>query len=521
VTARRTAALLVAFLGVLVFGTGAGAQTSSPSPAGASGYAVSISAPDGSSITGAGYVSAPPEAGTSGSFGYPGDGFVVSAGSESVSASADESTGRAYASAEFSGISIFGGEITVGSLRAAVSAGAAADFSDTSLTNLTVLGQSVQAPAPGLSMQLADWGTLSVLREDSSVADGTPPASHGSVSGLTVYLTADHGRLLRGSTIRIGYADASGHGPVAETTTTATTTTTPATTGTEPTTTETPTERTTPTNTVPTITLPPTLGRPKTTTEQGHETQPDVQPVQRQHNGLPVRTSIPDVTPKLTVGHYVFPVYGPSAYGDSFGAPRGDVSGGWHHGDDIFAPLGAPILAVADGTVFSVGWNDVGGWRLWLRDTAGNEFYYAHLSAYTSLAVDGRRVHAGDVLGFVGNTGDAATTPFHLHFEVHPVSLLFLGYDGAVNPTKYLDAWKRLEDVRIRAAVPFSLLPAAAATNAPTPGAILIGSSDISTANGLDPDSLRRAMNTTNLIEEAPKPTVGDLPVPLPVLDRA
>ena len=95
----------------------------------------------------------------------------------------------------------------------------------------------------------------------------------------------------------------------------------------------------------------------------------------------------PTVTPKLTSGGYVFPVYGPSGYGDTFGAPRGDVSGGWHHGDDIFAPLGAPILAVASGTVFSVGWNEIGGWRLWLRDSGGNEFYYAHLSAYTSLAV--------------------------------------------------------------------------------------------------------------------------------------
>ena len=44
--------------------------------------------------------------------------------------------------------------------------------------------------------------------------------------------------------------------------------------------------------------------------------------------------------------------------------PRADVSGGWHHGEDIFAPLATPLLAVADGTVFSVGWNDIGGWRL-------------------------------------------------------------------------------------------------------------------------------------------------------------
>ena len=117
---------------------------------------------------------------------------------------------------------------------------------------------------------------------------------------------------------------------------------------------------------------------------------------------------------------------------------RGDISSGWHHGDDIFAPLGAPILAVASGTVFSVGWNTIGGNRLWLRDGQGNLFYYAHLSAFTPLAVNGNKVNAGDVLGFVGNTGDAQGTPFHLHFEVHPVGLLGLGYDGAVNPTSYL-----------------------------------------------------------------------------------
>ena len=52
------------------------------------------------------------------------------------------------------------------------------------------------------------------------------------------------------------------------------------------------------------------------------------------------------------------------------------------------------------------------------------------------------------MLGFVGNTGDARGHADHLHFEVHPLSLLFLGYDGAVNPTPYLDAWQHLQDVR-------------------------------------------------------------------------
>jgi murein DD-endopeptidase MepM/ murein hydrolase activator NlpD len=238
--------------------------------------------------------------------------------------------------------------------------------------------------------------------------------------------------------------------------------------------------------------------------------------------GGPLVLTPPTVTPKLTSHGYVFPVYGPSGYGDSFGAPRGDVSGGWHHGDDLFAPLGAPVLAVTSGTVFSVGWNEIGGWRLWLRDSGGNEFYYAHLSAYTSLAVNGRHVTAGQVLGFVGNTGDAQGTPFHLHFEVHPVSMLFLGYDGAVDPTKYLDAWKRLEDIRILPAVPLyaTQSQAGAATSAPTPGAMLLESSDISTASGLDPGSLRRAMRAPVAVDVHGS-SLGQLPTPLPLLDRA
>jgi murein DD-endopeptidase MepM/ murein hydrolase activator NlpD len=470
-------------------------------PTSASGYAVSVTGPDGSSLGGA----------QSGGFAYPGDGSVVSVGSSVSSLDSNEDAGTAYARTEVGDVSLFGGEITVGSIRAAVTAsGDSADLSDSGMTNLFVLGSSI-APSPNLSLALGDWGSITIMSESTSQGSGFVSAWQGSVTGLVIHLDADHLGFPRGSTIVIGRAEASGHAPLP----TGTTTSTPGTSTSAPT-------------TQPGGTKSAPEPRRKTTAQPSAEAPlpPPGTPLGggqtvRQH-GLPVATSIPDVTPRLTAKHYVFPVYGPSAYGDTFGAPRGDVSGGWHHGDDIFAPLGAPILAVADGTVFSVGWNDIGGWRLWLRDGQGNEFYYAHLSAYTALAVDGRHVHAGDVLGFVGNTGDAATTPFHLHFEVHPVSLLFLGYDGAVNPTKYLDAWKRLEDVRIRAAVPFSQLPTAAASNAPTPGAILLGSSDISTANGLDPDSLERAMNQARpLVDSAPRPSVGDLPVPLPVLDRA
>jgi len=99
-------------------------------------------------------------------------------------------------------------------------------------------------------------------------------------------------------------------------------------------------------------------------------------------------------------------------------------------------------------------------------------------------------VRAGTVLGFVGNTGDAEGTPYHLHFEVHPVSLLSLGYDGAVDPTPYLKAWQEQKDLYLAQVAGY--LPGVTGT-APKPGAILLQSSDISQANGLDPASLRRA----------------------------
>ena len=158
--------------------------------------------------------------------------------------------------------------------------------------------------------------------------------------------------------------------------------------------------------------------------------------------GLPLT-----VTPSLALRHYTFPVAGPADYGDSYGGLRTDVPGHWHHGDDIFAALGTPVVAVSDGTLNRVGWERLGGWRLWVRDAAGDEFYYAHLSGYAPNDLRSNRVQAGQVIGFVGNTGDAITTPPHLHFEIHPRPLLHLGYNGAVDPTTYLGKWTRLARV--------------------------------------------------------------------------
>ena len=156
------------------------------------------------------------------------------------------------------------------------------------------------------------------------------------------------------------------------------------------------------------------------------------------------------ITPPLGASGYVFPVVGRgAAYVDTYGGLRSDVRGHWHHGDDIFAPLGTPVVAIATGTINRVGWERLGGWRLWVRDGAGDEFYYAHLSGYTPADLHSNHVRAGEVIGFIGNTGDAFTTSPHLHFEIHPRSLLHLGYDGAVDPTRYLESWPHLNRVAV------------------------------------------------------------------------
>jgi len=471
-------------------------------PATAVGLAVQIVAPDQTTTAATGQANAPPDTEVpEATFAYPGDGSVLSAVSTSVSATASAVDGTASATTSLTGLRLFGGEITADALLGSVSsAGTVGDLGDSTVANLVVLGTPVSA-TPNARIPLADWGYALVLPQSTKSGTDVSPSWHGTVTALVVHLDADHGGLPAGSEIRLGYADAFARPPAAPQATTTTTTK--------------PSPRTT--TTTGTATHARTMPPPSLTIAGG--TGPKAGDTKRRRGG-PLVLSPPAVTPKLTSNGYVFPIYGPSGYGSSFGAPRGDVSGGWHHGDDIFAPLGAPVLAVTSGTVFSVGWNEIGGWRLWLRDSGGNEFYYAHLSAYTSLAVNGRHVTAGQVLGFVGNTGDAQGTPFHLHFEVHPVSMLFLGYDGAVDPTTYLDAWKRLEDVRILPAVPFSATPSGVTVNAPPPGAVLLESSDISTASGLDPGSLRAAMRRPVAITAAGSP-LGQLPVPLPMLDRA
>jgi murein DD-endopeptidase MepM/ murein hydrolase activator NlpD len=208
--------------------------------------------------------------------------------------------------------------------------------------------------------------------------------------------------------------------------------------------------------------------------------------------GGPVKVA-PEVSAQLSSDGYVFPIYGTASFGDSFGAPRPAVPGGWHHGEDIFAAEGTPLLAVADGTLHTIGFNRLGGYRLWLRDSFGNEFYYAHLSAFSPLAVEGRSVQAGDVIGFVGDTGDAEGGSPHLHFEIHPAAMAGLGYDGVVAPYAILLAWRRADDISFSAGRVY-VPTGPGSTSLPPPGAVLLDADDIASTSGLVPGALERAL---------------------------
>jgi len=102
--------------------------------------------------------------------------------------------------------------------------------------------------------------------------------------------------------------------------------------------------------------------------------------------------------------------------GSKFGAPR-DAGARSHHGIDIFARRGTPVVAAAEGVVNRVNETNIGGKVVWVRDVFGNSLYYAHLDSQA--VSSGMHVDVGDTLGFVGNTGNARTTPPHLHFGVY------------------------------------------------------------------------------------------------------
>ncbi len=141
----------------------------------------------------------------------------------------------------------------------------------------------------------------------------------------------------------------------------------------------------------------------------------------------PATTTTTTSPPPIDSGGEACPVAGPVSFVDTWGAPR---SGGRsHQGVDMMAARGTPVVAIYDGRISSMGsGSSLGGITLWMRSTAGDTYYYAHLDGFASGVSSGDSVTAGQEIGYVGSTGNASPSYPHLHFEYHP------GGGGAVNP---------------------------------------------------------------------------------------
>jgi len=153
--------------------------------------------------------------------------------------------------------------------------------------------------------------------------------------------------------------------------------------------------------------------------------------------GLRTRTvasaAAPTAAPGASRYLSVFPVVGDYSYFDDYGAARHQGS---HEGNDIMADKGTPVVAVADGKINRLTRTErgLGGIYIWLERADGTEYYYAHLASIATGLDEGSRVTTGQVIGAVGNTGDARYGAHHLHFEIR------VGGTTPIDPYKHLVA---------------------------------------------------------------------------------
>lgn len=131
----------------------------------------------------------------------------------------------------------------------------------------------------------------------------------------------------------------------------------------------------------------------------------------------------------VTLGTFLFPVRGAHTYTNDWHQPR---TGHLHQGCDIFASMGTPCVACVSGTA-STGEGKNAGNYIRLVGDDGNVYYYMHLQRFGQTG----RVTQGTVVGYVGDTGNAAGTPPHNHFEIHP------GGGAAINPYPILKQYDK------------------------------------------------------------------------------
>jgi hypothetical protein len=293
--------LNAAIVAAVVLAAGAPAAAQSGPAASARATGVRVVVPGGEGGTAAGVAAPPRASATLNGWSY-GDG-AVSVGWTSTAARTGGASGSATsnASATIQSVSLFGGEITAdgvfvkASARAAGS-GAQGSLSASSLSNLVVLGRSVQA-ASNARVGLADWGYAVLLEKAVVRQNGARRGYRGFVSGLHVVLTKEHGGLPAGTEITVGYAESAASAP-----------------------------RPAPVDPDPQPQPdPPGSGGGGDGGGGGSQKPRDPVPTPPGSNPAPppiVQDPPPDVRPKLTDGGYVFPVYGQASFTDDFAAAR-------------------------------------------------------------------------------------------------------------------------------------------------------------------------------------------------------
>lgn len=151
-------------------------------------------------------------------------------------------------------------------------------------------------------------------------------------------------------------------------------------------------------------------------------------------------------------GEYTFPVQGQyDPFIDSWGVerPQNEAVGvsGRHHGTDIMAPRGTPVVAVTDSVIEVKEWNRLGGWTITLKGDDGLLYYYAHLDSFGHVS-SGQVVERGAVIGYIGTTGEgpegtaSVIMESHLHFGMYVPGSAGQP-DLVTNPFPYLRSWER------------------------------------------------------------------------------
>ncbi|HEY2812181.1 MAG TPA: peptidoglycan DD-metalloendopeptidase family protein [Acidimicrobiales bacterium] len=137
-------------------------------------------------------------------------------------------------------------------------------------------------------------------------------------------------------------------------------------------------------------------------------------------NSAQLELAVTSAGGNVVIHGFVFPVAPPHTFSEDFGDPRlpGTPQAHTHQGCDIVAAEGTELYAAEHGIITQLSSGGLGGNGIWLKGESGTSYYYAHLSAYVVGLQTGMVVEAGQLIGYVGHTGDAYGP--HLHFEVHP-----------------------------------------------------------------------------------------------------